>query len=110
MPVPGGGNVSGSGFPPYPANSQYSGGSNVYPPYPATASSGFPYPGSYSPYAGSTPGYPTQGYTGSYAPYPPSTQPVSQLYILVYVLITERFIRAKLKIQGKNLFLKFTLL
>ncbi|XP_032665106.1 tumor susceptibility gene 101 protein [Odontomachus brunneus] len=75
MPVPSGGNVSGSGFPPYPANSQYSGGSNVYPPYPATASSGFPYPGSYSPYAGSTPGYPTQGYTGSYPPYPPSTQP-----------------------------------
>lgn len=80
MPVPGGGNVSGSGFPPYPTNSQYSGGSNVYPPYPTTASSGFPYlgsnAGSYGSYAGNTPGYPTQGYTGSYPPYPPSTQPV----------------------------------
>ncbi|EFN75912.1 Tumor susceptibility gene 101 protein [Harpegnathos saltator] len=83
MPVPGSGNVSGSGFPPYPANSQYSSSSNVYPPYPTSASSGFPYPSSYGSYAGNTSGYPTQGYTGSYPPYPPSTQPVSR-FILIY--------------------------
>lgn len=75
MPVPGSGSVSSSGFPPYPPNSQYSGGSNVYPPYPSTASGGFPYPGSYSSYAGTTPSYPTQGYSGSFPPYPPATQP-----------------------------------
>ncbi|XP_018302640.1 tumor susceptibility gene 101 protein [Mycetomoellerius zeteki] len=75
MPVPGGGNVSSSGFPPYPPSSQYSSGSNVYPPYPPTASGGFPYPSSYGSYAGTTPSYPTQGYSGSYQPYPPVTQP-----------------------------------
>lgn len=75
MPVPGSGNVSNSGFPPYPPSSQYSSGSNVYPSYPPTASGGFPYPGSYSSYAGSTPSYPTQGYNGPYPPYPPATQP-----------------------------------
>lgn len=73
MPVPGSGSVSS--FAPYPTNSQYSGGSNVYPPYPSTASGGFPYPGSYGSYAGSTPSYPRQGYNGPYSPYPPATQP-----------------------------------
>lgn len=75
MPVPGSGNVSNSSFPPYPPSSQYSGSSNVYPPYSATASGGFPYPGSYGSYAGTTPSYPTQGYNGPYASYPPATQP-----------------------------------
>ncbi|XP_014486189.1 PREDICTED: tumor susceptibility gene 101 protein [Dinoponera quadriceps] len=95
MPMPGGGNVSGSGFPPYPTNSQYSSGNNIYPPYPSTASSGFPYSGSYSSYGGSTPNYPAQGYTGSYPPYPPSTQP-SPTVQPGSGTITEEHIRASL--------------
>lgn len=82
MPVPGSGNVSSSGFPPYPPNTQYSSSSNVYPPYPPTASGGFPYPSSYGSYAGTTPSYPTQGYSGSYPPYPPATQPVHNCYVI----------------------------
>ena len=82
MPVPGSGNVSSSGFPPYPPSSQYS-GSNVYPPYPPTASGGFPYPSSYGSYAGTTPSYPPQSYSGPYPPYPPVTQPVYNYYLFL---------------------------
>ena len=77
MPVPASGtHIPGTNFPPYPQNSQYAGGSNIYPPYMSTTASGFPYQGSYGSYGGSTSNYPSQGCTGSF-PYPPSTQPVS---------------------------------
>ncbi|XP_076683945.1 tumor susceptibility gene 101 isoform X1 [Andrena cerasifolii] len=73
MHMPGtGGHAPGSNFLPYPQNSQYSGGSNVYPPYMSTASSSFPYPG-YGSYGGAASNYPSQNY-GSY-PYPSTTQP-----------------------------------
>lgn len=76
MPMPGsGGHVPSSNFPPYPQNSQYTGGSNMYPPYMNTASSAFPYQG-YGSYGGIASNYPSQGY-GSY-PYPSTTQPVSR--------------------------------
>ncbi|XP_053994350.1 tumor susceptibility gene 101 protein [Hylaeus anthracinus] len=77
MPVPGstgsGAHVPGSNFPPYLQNSQYTGGSNVYPPYMPTASSGFPYQGYGGSYGGAASNYPSQGY-GSF-PYPSTTQP-----------------------------------
>lgn len=68
--------TSGAGFPPYPQNSQYTGGNNqVYPPYPAAGTAGFPYQGygSYGNTTGGGSGY-SQSYGGPY-PYPPATQP-----------------------------------
>ncbi|XP_015437671.1 PREDICTED: tumor susceptibility gene 101 protein [Dufourea novaeangliae] len=94
MPTPGS-HVPGSNFP-YPQNSQYSGGSNVYPPYMSTSSSVFPYPG-YGSYGGTASNYPSQGYC-SY-PYPPITQPSAVapgLDIGVGGTITEEHIKASL--------------
>ncbi|KAG7211267.1 hypothetical protein KM043_010574 [Ampulex compressa] len=99
MPIPGGGgNVSGPGFPPYPQNSQYAGGSNVYPPYPPTASSIFPYQG-YGSYSGGVSNYPSQNYCGSF-PYPAVSQPSPTLPGSISSggsgTITEEHIRASL--------------
>ncbi|XP_043512845.1 tumor susceptibility gene 101 protein [Frieseomelitta varia] len=98
MPVPASGtHIPGTNFPPYPQNSQYAGGSNIYPPYMSTTSSGFPYQGSYSSYGGSTSNYPSQGCTGSF-PYPPSTQPSPTVPATAGAsgTITEEHIRASL--------------
>ncbi|XP_035735641.1 tumor susceptibility gene 101 protein-like [Vespa mandarinia] len=74
MPVPGtGSTMPGSGFMPYPPNSQYNTGSNMYPPYPTSVTSSIPYPG-YGMYQSGGLNYPGQGHSGSY-PYPPATQP-----------------------------------
>lgn len=67
-----GSRIPGSNFPPYLQNSQYTGKSNVYPPYMPTASSRFPYQG-YGSYGGTASNYPTQGYSSF--PYPSTTQP-----------------------------------
>ncbi|XP_068976420.1 tumor susceptibility gene 101 protein [Bombus flavifrons] len=98
MPVPGSGtHIPGSSFPPYPQNSQYPGGSNIYSPYMSTTSSGFPYQGSYGSYGGSASNYPPQGCTGSF-PYPPSTQPSPTVPATAGAsgTITEEHIRASL--------------
>lgn len=97
MPVPGSGtHMSGSNFPPYPTNSQYTGGSNVYPPYMSTTSSGFPYPSTYGSYGGGASSYPPQS-SGSF-PYPPSTQssPTVPATAGASGTITEEHIRASL--------------
>ncbi|XP_017794229.1 PREDICTED: tumor susceptibility gene 101 protein [Habropoda laboriosa] len=98
MPVPGSGtHMPGSNFPPYPQNSQYGGGSSVYPPYMPPTSSGFPYQVPYGSYGGSASNYPPQGVTGSF-PYPPSTQPSPTVPATAGAsgTITEEHIRASL--------------
>ncbi|XP_017755184.1 PREDICTED: tumor susceptibility gene 101 protein isoform X2 [Eufriesea mexicana] len=98
MPVPGSEtHLPGSNFLPYPQNSQYAGGSNNYPPYMSTTSSGFPYPGSYGSYGGTASNYPPQSCTGSF-PYPPSTQPSPTVPVTAGAsgTITEEHIRASL--------------
>ncbi|CAL7933613.1 unnamed protein product [Xylocopa violacea] len=96
MPVPGSGShMPGSTYPPYPQNSQYTSGSNVYPPF--MPQPGFPYQGSYGSYGGSASNYPPQSCTGSF-PYPPSTQPSPTVPVTAGAsgTITEEHIRASL--------------